>query len=40
MLKHIFTGNSMKTSFSIAIATQWELQQSKNGQRKNLAQAI
>ena len=35
-----FTGNIRKTPFSILIATQREMHQSKKAQRKNLVQAI
>ena len=38
--KTLFTGNIRKIPFSILIATQREMHQSKKGQRKNLAQAI
>ena len=36
----VFTGNVRKMPFSILIATQGEMHQTKNPQRKNLAQAI
>ena len=36
----VFTGNVRKMPFSILIATQGEMHQSKNAQRKNLVQAI
>ena len=36
----LFAGNIRKTPFSILIATQREMHQSKKAQRKNLVQAI
>ena len=36
----VFTGNIRKMPFSILIATQGEMHQSKNAQRKNLVQAM
>ena len=36
----VFTGNVRKMSFSILIATQGEMHQSENAQRKNLVRAI
>ena len=36
----VFTGNIRKMPFSILIATQGEMHQLKNAQRKNLVQVI